>query len=478
MNFLPSLRTQLFQPVSAASLAVFRFCFGAVLFWEAYRFYDKGWIEAYYIKPEVFFPYEWFSFLAPLPGNLMYGVFFVMGVAAIGVAIGYKFRLCAIALFATYTYTFLLDQTHFNNHYYLICLLSFLLIWVDAHRWGSVDRLKSPKLDSPFVPAWQLWIFRVQLLIVFFYGGIAKFNPDWLAGEPMRMWLVDFAENGKIPAWLATEPAVWTYVWGGLIFDLAIGPLLLWSRTRKLAIFAVILFNLNNAWMFNIGVFPALLSGTLILFCRPDAPLRFLAPNEQPQPSPAPDFRGRRKLVLGLAAAWVVIQLIFPLRHLLIPGDANWTDEGQEFAWRMKLRDKTARLEITVTDPASGREWRHDPRERLSKRQYWQMSKRPDMILAYVRNLEQQLLARGIENPEIRVGAWASLNGRAYQRLIRPDVDLTNATKPIFGSADWIVPLEVQLHPEPEKTSSGRRPIVDLFRNAKPVHTGAPANSN
>ena len=31
-----------------------------------------------------------------------------------------------------------------------------------------------------------------------------------------------------------------------------------------------------------------------------------------------------------------------PLRHFAIAGDANWTEEGQNFAWRMKLRAKAA----------------------------------------------------------------------------------------------------------------------------------------
>ena len=78
----------------------------------------------------------------------MYLVFFAMGLAALGVALGFLYRASAILFFLTYTYVFLLDKTHYNNHYYLISLLGFLLIFVDAHRWASVDQKLRPDLQA------------------------------------------------------------------------------------------------------------------------------------------------------------------------------------------------------------------------------------------------------------------------------------------------------------------------------------------
>lgn len=37
--------------------------------------------------------------------------------------------------------------------------------------------------------------------------------------------------------------------------------------------------------------------------------------------------------------AW---QVLWPFRHNFIEGDANWTEEGQDFSWRMMLRAKAA----------------------------------------------------------------------------------------------------------------------------------------
>jgi hypothetical protein len=52
--------------------------------------------------------------------------------------------------------------------------------------------------------------------------------------------------------------------------------------------------------------------------------------------------RQRAPLVLPLLAAWLVLQIVLPLRHLMIPGEVSWTEEGHRFSWHMKLRDKYA----------------------------------------------------------------------------------------------------------------------------------------
>ncbi len=41
------LQRRLFAPVELASVAVFRMIFGAIVVWEVYRYFSKGWIERY-----------------------------------------------------------------------------------------------------------------------------------------------------------------------------------------------------------------------------------------------------------------------------------------------------------------------------------------------------------------------------------------------------------------------------------------------
>lgn len=55
--------------------------------------------------------------------------------------------------------------------------------------------------------------------------------------------------------------------------------------------------------------------------------------------------------------------------------------------------------------------------------------------------LEGQFEDFGYEQSEAYVNEWASLNRREVQRFIDPTVDLTTASIPSFGAADWILPF-------------------------------------
>ncbi len=55
-------------------------------------------------------------------------------------------------------------------------------------------------------------------------------------------------------------------------------------------------------------------------------------------------------------------------------------------------------------------------------------------------HLARELRAQAKTQAEIRAEIVASLNGRPFQLLIDPDVDLANERRTIWG-ADWIEPL-------------------------------------
>jgi len=239
------------RPVDASSLAAFRLLFGVLMVWEVIRYFEYDFIGRYYIEPTFYFTYEFFPFVAPLPGEWMYALFVAMGLFALGIALGFRYKLSSGLFFLSYTYVFLLDKAPYNNHYYLISLISFLLIFVDGHHWLSVDNLLQRKTGVNTVPFWQLFILRAQIFIVYFYGGIAKLNSDWLMGEPMRMWLANRADYPLVGPFFATEWAAYCFSYGGLLFDLLIGFLLLWSPTRLLAFLAALVFHLTNNWLFS-----------------------------------------------------------------------------------------------------------------------------------------------------------------------------------------------------------------------------------
>ena len=456
---------RLFAPVDIASLVFFRIAFGAVMLWEVWRYFSYGWIGAYYIDPVFHFSYYGFGWVQPWPGNGMYLHFLALGVLAGCVMLGLFYRVATALFFLGFSYVFLLEQTLYLNHFYLICLVSLLMIFVPAHRAFSMDALRKPEIRSRTVPAWALWILAAQMAIAYFYGGLAKLNADWLQGEPMRMWLSASTDFPVIGSLFTREWAPYLFSYGGLLFDLLIVPLLLWRKTRMFAFAAAVGFHVTNAELFQIGIFPWLAIAATTLFLPPSWPRRLAnrlsvpwlsreyaetAPRTM-QPSQASSgLHGRQYAALALLGIFLAVQLLVPLRHHLYPGNANWTEEGHRFAWHMKLRDVQAEATFYATDPDSGEVWELDPERYLTGWQAGRMAPYPDMILQFSHHIADAYRQEGYEDIEIRAEVMASLNGREPQPLVDPDENLAQQSRTLAPSA-WILPLEQPLDASVER---------------------------
>ena len=459
-NLLRRTCTALFEPVDISFLVFFRILFGGIMLWEVYRYFTHGWITRYFVEPAVTFTYYGFSWVKPWPGRGMYIHFFVLGLAAAFVMVGFLYRIAAPVFFLAFTYTFLLDQTRYLNHLYLVCLIAFLMCFLPAERAFSVDALLRRKIRSDVVPAWTLWLLRAQVAIPYFYGGIAKLNSDWIhGGEPMRIWLSPLTRMHGFGHIFAAEWFVYSFVIGGLMLDLLVVPLLLWRRTRLFAFAAAVVFNLINAVIFEIGIFPWLMLGALLIFFPPDLVRRFarafmspgegfgdasVLPKTTAKGNSCPSLSSSQKLVAGLFAAYLAVQIFLPLRHYLYPGDVSWTEEGHNFAWHMKLRTKVGEAVFTVTHPRSGQTWTIKPEDYLKSHQVTKTITKPDLILLFGHYLAEEKRQEGYENVEVRARVMVSLNGRQPQLLIDPNVDLAKEQVSLLP-ARWIVPLTTPL---------------------------------
>lgn len=443
MRAVAAIRDRLYEPADIASLVVFRIAFGAILLWEVWRYFEYGLIGSSYVYPDFHFTYAGFGWIAPWPGSGMYWHMGAMGLLAACIMTGAWYRVSAALFFVAFAYVFLLDQAQYLNHFYLVCLLSFLMIFAPAHRALSIDVLRRPPLRTDTVPAWPLLLLRAQVGIVYVYAALAKLNGDWLSGRPMNEWLADRSTDSILGPILRQAWAGIAFSYGGLLLDLLVVPLLLWRRTRLYAFAAAVLFHLLNARLFAIGIFPWMMIAATTLFLAPDWPRRVV-----PWPRshddglhPAPIAPWRTKLTTLLIGVYLAIQLLVPLRHWLYRGSVHWTEEGHRFSWHMKLRDKESRAKFFATDPASGQTWPIDQELYLTDRQQEEMSGRPDMILQLAHHLADQLRRRGFGQIEIRAEVRVSLNGREPQLLIDPTVDLARQQRTL-GHADWILPLE------------------------------------
>ena len=437
------IRESLFSQVDGSALVFFRMAFGAILFWEVSRYFYYGWIDRYWIEPEFFFTYEGFGWISPWAGNGMYVHFLILGVLAVFITIGFLYRLSAVLFFLGFTYVFLLDKTNYLNHFYLISLLSFLLIFLPAHRRAAVDAYLGLSRSSDQVPYWSIWLLRIQLGIVYFFGGVAKINPDWLRGIPLDRWLSQATDFPIFGPYFGEEWAVLLFAYGGLLLDLLAFPLLVWPKTRKYIFGVLVLFHLSNAWLFSIGIFPWFMIAATTIYFRPDW-CRRIIPNTD---RIATVYRGwrppeNRRLTMSLIGVYVVIQLLVPLRHWLYPGNPNWTEEGHRFSWHMKLRTKSGKAEFRVVEERTGREIRVDPKKLLSRRQVSKMAGRPDMILQFSHYLARIYQRPGQGNVAVYADTRVRLNGhRPARPLVDPDVNLA-AVRPSLLPASWILPWE------------------------------------
>jgi len=422
--------------------------FGAILLADIFEFFKTGWIRAEYIRPRFHFTYYGFSWVHPLPGNGMYYLFIALGVAALFILIGFAYRLAATVFFLGFTYVFLIEEALYLNHYYFASLVSFLMIFVPAHRKWSIDAILRPSIASEFAPAWSLWILRAQMGFVYFFGGVAKLNSEWLHGWPLRIWLprdlmVPVLSHYRNELWLAMF-----FSYSGLCIDLFAVPLLLWKRSRPYMFAVLASFHLMNLNLFDIGIFPWFATAMTALYFEPDWPRKLIGrvaslvgrrtPSTPAVPLSAQGkFRTATAFALGV---YLSIQVLLPLRHFLYPGDTEWTEEGHRFSWRMKLRDKTSRIGFTLTDPETGVSWSPTLTRYLRDFQFEPMSLRPDMIQQLARYLADQETEPGHKRVEVRADAKVSLNGRRYQAIVDPNVDLA-ATEPSLAPAPWITKL-------------------------------------
>jgi len=448
---LANLHNLVSRPVDIASLAAFRFLFGIITAAAMVRFVAKGWVRELYLEPAFFFSYPGLEWIRPWPGLLMYGHFILLALFAIGVALGWFYRVCIVLFFVGFTYVELIDQTAYLNHYYLISLLAGLLVFLPANRAWSIDAWRKPEIRLGAAPAWTLNILRFQIAVVYVFAGLAKLNGDWLfRAQPLRIWLAARSELPLIGHWLEQAWVAVCASWFGAAFDCSIVFLLLSRRTRKPAFVLVILFHVATWILFNIGMFPWIMIIAATLLFPPDWPRHWLSrfcgyggryfrvqewqrcmQEALTKQSPQGALPGQLKpVVVSALLLYAVIQLALPLRSYFVSQPSAWTCSGFNCAWRVMIAEKTGYAEFYAFNPASGEHRKVSVKGYITPRQELLMAQDPYLIQAMARRLAADLNNRGAAPIQVRVVAFATLNGRPSQLLINPDVDLAGIPPP------------------------------------------------
>lgn len=448
------LDTYLNKQVPSASLAVFRIGFGLMMCLSILRFWSKGWIETLYIAPEFHFKYFGFEWIKTL-GDYTYLLFFVCGLSAFFVAIGYKYRLAIVVFFFSFSYIELMDKTTYLNHYYFISIVSFLMCFLPANSFCSIDALRAGKVYT-MVPKWTVDAIKFLLGIVYFYAGLAKINSDWLFNAmPLKIWLPSKYDLPILGETLMQEN--WFHFamsWSGMLYDLFIPFLLLYKRTRIFAFIMVVFFHMFTRVLFPIGMFPyVMIVGSIIFF---DSSFHktilsffsnmygYINGKRSFSLKEIATIKPYKKYILFVVGLFFIFQLLFPWRYLLYPGELFWTEEGYRFSWRVMLMEKMGIANFKIVDAKTNKFFYVDNSDFLTPLQEKQMSFQPDFILEYAHFLGNHFTEQGHENVQVFVEGYVALNGRLSQPFIDKDVDLYKE-KELFKHKHWILPFKDEI---------------------------------
>jgi len=438
-------------PVDIASLAAFRFLFGLVLLAAIVRFISKGWVRELYVEPAFHFAYPGFEWIRPWPDAFMHLHFVLLALLAVGVALGFFYRICITLFFLGFTFVELLDQPAYLNHYYLISLISGLMIFLPANRAWSIDAWRKPGIRVDTVSAWCLNVLRFQVGVVYLFAGLAKLNADWLfQAQPLRIWLAARSDLPMVGWWLDKLWVAYAASWLGAIFDLCIVFFLLGQPTRRPAYALLVVFHVATGLLFNIGMFPWIMIVAATLFFPAGWPRYWLARFSMFLSSRFKSVQLARRVhaavalehaprrppgratgcLLAVLSSYAAVQLALPLRPYFALEPSAWTGSGFNCAWQVMVAEKTGFAEFYAGDSATGRRRKLSLKSYLTPRQEAMMAQDPYLIQSMARRLAADLKDRGLSNVQIKVNAFATLNGRPSQQLINNEVDLAGTLSP------------------------------------------------
>lgn len=461
------------------------------------RFWVNGWIEKLYLEPTYFFSYRYFEWVKPL-GNWTYLIFVIAFFSALMVMLGWKYRFAIVTFFLSFTYIELMDKTTYLNHYYFISLLSFVLIWLPAADYFSMDARGRTK-DS--VPKWTIDCLKIFVGVVYFYAGLAKLNSDWLLeAQPLSIWLPAKYDVPLLGELLQQRWVHFGFAWSGAAYDLLIPFLLFWKPTRVYAFMLVVIFHILTRVLFPIGMFPFIMIVSALVFF--DAAFHERILRVLRKVGKALTFRKlmQKNTILGnlwmsnhirsqrarpqvqgtdigavtrtadpaekmyfristgysknqstfspgkiIVAVTLVAHLLLPWRYALHPGELFWTEEGYRFSWRVMLMEKAGYLTYRVEDPITGKRIVVDPASYLTTFQQKQLATQPDFILEFAHFLATENRVKDGPLPAVFAESYVALNGRGSRPYVNPDINLTSITHDT-PRQEWLMPFEETIY--------------------------------
>lgn len=441
------LKDKLFQASPIYSLVVIRIMFGLLAAWECYDMIASDIIYEYYVEPNFYFKYYGFEWINPIPKDLIYWAFCLLGVLAFMVCIGLFYRIAIILFIFGFTYIFLTHQIAYLNHYYMIILFGILLSFMPANRYFSLDSYYNPRIKTELISFWPVFLLRLQMEIILIFAGWAKINYDWLERlMPLKPWLGKVDTITPLHYLFTQDWSVTAAAYGVVILHIIGAPLLLFRKTRIYVFAIYCCFHILNDHIFQIGSFPWMSIALTTIFFNPDWPkklFKLFDKNGEIRLFKETDIL-KRKVLISFIAIWTIIQILVPLRYLLYPGNVSWTGEGKRFSWRMKLNKFNGSSSFYVTDSTSNQRKKVKIEDYLTYAQYSEMICTPDLILQFAHHIHEiWITEKGFKDVKVGARSFCSLNERKMTRFINPSTDLAKVKRNLKHNL-WVRPLDLK----------------------------------
>jgi hypothetical protein len=425
-------------------LGLFRIFYGLLMTYEMADYISINLVDQAFILPLVKLTY--FDFIQALPAPVMKAMLFIMLIASVCITLGVWFRYSAAILSVFYLYFFLLDKALYNNHLYLFVMLAFLLSFTHADRFFSVKQLFGKKEPVSYTVAyWEVFIFQLIFAVVYFYGGLAKINHEWIfRQEPMTSMITNFPESHPLAFIYRNEFQIPFLTYGGLLFDLFIAFFLFYKPTRKWALIPVFIFHVSNNYVFNdIGIFPlAMILSTVLYFPTEELPFlrNKLKHNTQSKKHVSKELHSP-DWVFKVLIVFFAFQFLFPFRGYFLPNDVDWTSIAQRFSWRMKIQTRPVEaFNFTIQDGEEGIPQEVDMSTFINPMQRLKITIDPRAAVQAARALADEGRRRGMNDPIVKADIRVRWNGREPHPIVDPEVNLAGAEIHSFQKNDWIAP--------------------------------------
>lgn len=412
------------ESIPSKYLVVIRIVIGSWLLVDCVSLVFDTWTQQAYIDAIYHFSYPGLDFIQPLSGNGMRYLYILLSFLALLILLGYWYRVATVLFFMLFTYGFLCSQVYYLNKFYLFVILSFWLIFIPAHRSFSLDVKWRKVKEIKQAPYWTLGIFKIHLIIIYTFAGIAKMYPEWINGQTTSMLFsgtvlddVFDKETYKVIAIMIA------YI--SLVFDSTICIWLSIKKTRFVSHLLQIIFHLLNLILLGIGSLSFYMI-LLTLLCFPTDKIEQWLSNKKEQESTI-QVPKLTQVVLGI---YIFIQIIVPIRPFLIDKDVSWTEAGHRFSWRLMSRTKRYRVQyVKIVDQETGKVSLFDYKSKLQNRQRSKIFKEGDLLVALAHELSEEYKKKTGHEAAMYAKIYVSLNGKPFKLYVDEKIDLAKVER-------------------------------------------------